>query len=89
MFESLQLCGLELTRLLCPWDFPGKDTGVGCHFLHQGIFLIQGSNLQYCGGFFTSGATGVSANTLLDHCLKIEKMSQKFQCTKGVHTWEK
>ena len=21
------------TRLLCPWDFPGKDTGVGCHFL--------------------------------------------------------
>ena len=22
----------------CPWDFPGKNTGVGCHFLHQGIF---------------------------------------------------
>ena len=27
------------TRLLCPWDFPGKNTGVGCHFLLQGIFL--------------------------------------------------
>ena len=26
-------------RLLCPWNFPGKNTGVGCHFLHQGIFL--------------------------------------------------
>ena len=31
-------------RLLCPWDFPGKNTGVGCHFLLQGIFQIHGSN---------------------------------------------
>ena len=31
-------------RLLCPWDFLGKNTGVGCHFLLQGIFQIQGSN---------------------------------------------
>ena len=31
-------------RLLCPWDFPGKNTGVGCQFLLQGIFLTQGSN---------------------------------------------
>ena len=28
-----------------PWDFPGKSTGVDCHFLHQGIFPTQGSNL--------------------------------------------
>ena len=27
--------------LLCPWNFPGKNTGVGCHFLLQGIFLMQ------------------------------------------------
>ena len=33
-----------MDRLLCPWDFPGKNTGVGCHFLLQGIFLTQGSN---------------------------------------------
>ena len=32
------------TRLLCPWNFPGKNTAVGCHFLLQGIFLIQGWN---------------------------------------------
>ena len=32
-------------RLLRPWDFPGKNTGVGCHFLLQEIFLIQGLNL--------------------------------------------
>ena len=31
-------------RLLCPWDFPGKNTGVGCHFHLQGIFLTQESN---------------------------------------------
>ena len=34
----------------CPWDFPGKSTGVGCHFLLQGIFPTQGSNpgLPHC-----------------------------------------
>ena len=31
-------------RLLCPLDSPGKNPGVGCHFLLQGIFLTQGSN---------------------------------------------
>ena len=33
-----------------PWDSPGKNTGVGCHFLLQGIFPIQRSNpvLPYC-----------------------------------------
>ena len=31
------LCNsMEPTRLLCPWDFPGKNTGADCHFLHQG-----------------------------------------------------
>ena len=29
------------TRLLCPWNFPGKNTAVGCHFLLRGIFLTQ------------------------------------------------
>ena len=32
-------------RILCLWDFPGKSTGLSCHFFFQGIFLIQGSNL--------------------------------------------
>ena len=40
---SLRPCGLQPARLLCPWDFPGKNTGVGCHFLLQGIFPAQGS----------------------------------------------
>ena len=32
--------------LLCPWDSPGKSTGVGCHFLLQGIFPTQGSRWE-------------------------------------------
>ena len=45
MPDSLWHRGLYLARLLCPWNSPGKNTGVGCHFLLQGIFLTQGSNL--------------------------------------------
>ena len=36
---------LQLTKLLCPWDFPVNNTGVGCHFLLHGIFPTQGSNI--------------------------------------------
>ena len=43
---SLQPHGLQPTSLLCPWNFPGKITGMGCHFLLQGIFPTQGSNLH-------------------------------------------
>ena len=32
---------------LCPWDSSGENTGVGSHFLLQGIFPIQGSNLSF------------------------------------------
>ena len=41
--ESLWPLRLKPTRLLCPWNFPGKSTRVGCHFLLQGM---QGSNLH-------------------------------------------
>ena len=40
----LQPHGLQSTRLLCPWNSPGKNTGVGCCALLQGIFPTQGSN---------------------------------------------
>ena len=36
--------GNETTRLLCPWDFLHKNTGLGCHFLLKGIFPTQGLN---------------------------------------------
>ena len=45
--DSLQPHGPLPTRLLCPWSSPGKNTGVGCHFFLQGIFLTQESNLGF------------------------------------------
>ena len=36
--DSLWPYWLKPARLLCPWDYPGKNTGVGCRFLLQGIF---------------------------------------------------
>ena len=41
---SLQPHGLQPTRLLCQQNSPGKNTGVGCHFLLQEISPTQGSN---------------------------------------------
>ena len=45
MSDYLWPHGLWPTRLLCPWDSPGKNTGVGCHSPLQGIIPTQGSNL--------------------------------------------
>ena len=45
--DSLWPHGLYPVRLLWSWDFPGKNTGCSCYFLPQGIFLTQGSNLQF------------------------------------------
>ena len=42
--NSLQSHRWQPPRLLCPWNSPGKNTGVGCHFQLQGIFLTQESN---------------------------------------------
>ena len=42
--DSLWPCGLWPSRLLCPWDSPGKNTRVGYHALLQGIIPIQGLN---------------------------------------------
>ena len=44
-FNSLWPDGLWPARLLCPWNSPDKNTGVGGQALLQGIFLTQGSNL--------------------------------------------
>ena len=48
--NSLRPHELQPARLLCPLGFSGKNTGVGCHALLQGIFSIQGSNpgLPHC-----------------------------------------
>ena len=53
--------GLKPARLLCPWDFPGKNTGVGCHFLFQGIFpthKLNPSLFAIAREFFTTESPG-------------------------------
>ena len=42
--DSLRPCGPSPTWVLCPWDSPGKNTGVGCHALLRGIFPTQQLN---------------------------------------------
>ena len=46
--DSVQPHGLQPSRLLCPWNFPGKNTRGGCHFLLQEIFLTQGLDRSSC-----------------------------------------
>ena len=48
--QLLQPHKLYPARLLCPCDFPGKNTGVGCYLLFQGTFRTQGWNLCLCIG---------------------------------------
>ena len=50
VFDSLQPHGLQPTRLLCPWNSPGMNTGMDCQSLLQGILPTQGTNLHllYC-----------------------------------------
>ena len=51
----------SLARILCPWDFPGKNTGVACHFLLQGNLLDPGIelvSLALAGGYFTTEPPG-------------------------------
>ena len=48
---------MNCNRLLRPWDSPGRDTGVGCHFLLQGFFPnpgIEPTSPALAGGFFTA-----------------------------------
>ena len=61
--HSVMSDSLRLHGLLCPQDSPGKNTGVGCYFLPQGIFLTQGWNphflqLLHCRWIVYFWATG-------------------------------
>ena len=76
------------------WDCPGKNTGVGCQFLLQEIFLTQGSNLgllwllhrqvnslplSHLGNPYSPGkSTGMGCHFLL-HCMKMKRESEVSQ----------
>ena len=47
--DSVQPHRQQPTRLPCPWDSPGKNTGVGCHFLLQHMKVkSEGEDAQSC-----------------------------------------
>src|SRR5574339_305353 len=46
MKDSSQPYGPQPSRILCPWDSPGKNTGVGCHFLLQRMKVKSLSHVQ-------------------------------------------
>ena len=64
--------GLQFARLLCPWDFPGKNTELRYYFLLQGTFLTQGSNptLLLAGRFFTIKPPGKPSLSLYKTAIK-------------------
>ena len=66
MSNSLWPHGLYPTRLLCSWHFPGKNSGVGCHFFLQGILPTQGLNpsLLHCTQVLYCRATWQVCNSL-------------------------
>ena len=73
MSDSSQPHGLQPTRLFRPCDFPGKSTGVGCHFLLQEIFPTQGLNpgLLHCRQMLSvQFSRSVVSNSLWSHELQ-------------------
>ena len=60
--SCLTLCRLQPDRLLCPWDFPDQNTGVGCHALLHGIIPTMGWNpgLLHCRQILYCEATMAS-----------------------------
>ena len=67
--------GLLSTRLLCPWNSPGRNTGVGCHFILQRIFPTQASNpwnpwlLHWQSGSFITEPPGKPTYTCIQSFL--------------------
>ena len=55
---SVQPYGLYPAKLLCPQDFLDKNTGVGCHFLLQGIEAMSLVSPAMTGGFFITAPPG-------------------------------
>ena len=80
MSDSSQPHGLQPSRLLCPWNSPGKKAGVGRHALLQGIFLTQGPHKAPPNGFSSSSNFLRALHTVFRSCCPVLKSYQ--QCTK-------
>ena len=79
MSHSLRPYELQPTRFLCPWDFPGKNTGVGCHawvaqqsnlcFLHLLRWQVDSSPLSHQGSRLILGKTEQSRWVIEDRVM--------------------
>ena len=78
--QLLRPHGLVAYQALCPWDSPGKNTGVGCYFLLQGIFPTQEWNqgLLHCRHFFTVLSHGGSYLIVWE--VKVKSLSRVRLC---------
>ena len=80
MSNSVRPHGLQPTRLLHPWDSPGKNTGVGCHFLLQCTAVVSNSlrphGLQHtrllCPWNSPGKSTGVGCHALVQRIFQIQ-----------------
>ena len=94
MSNSLEPHGLWPTRLLCPRDFPGKNTGAGCHFPLQGIFRMQGiepaslSSPALAGAFFTIGGAHWMLISLEDLNRKLIHLVPSEDIPAAVQVWD-
>ena len=86
--KSLQSCltlqpyGLYPSGLLCPQDSPGKNPGVGCHALLQGIFPTQGSNpCLLCLLHWQAGSLPLVPPVTQE--LQIRSYDQSTECARG------
>ena len=88
MLDSATLWAVAHQLPLCPWDSPGKNTGVRCHSLLQGIFSIQGSKpgLWHCSQILChlghqgsrKGGQWTCTALSLSECLKSSKSSPQW-----------
>ena len=85
--NSLRPHGLQPTRLLCPWDFPGKSTGVGCHYLLResekvGLKLnIQKTKIMASGAITSWEIDGETVETVSDFILGGSKITTDGDCS--------
>ena len=78
----------SLVRLLCPWDFPGENTGAACHFLLLGNLFDPGielTSLALAGGFLTTEPPGNLVRETDNRPITLE-INPEMQglCTRGI-----
>ena len=83
--DSMRPYGLWPARILCPWVSPGKNTGMGCHALLQGIFPTQESNphllrlLHWQAGSLPLAPPGKAQNQMRTSLIQFDSIKKDSQ----------